>query len=156
MFKSKIMVAATALILASACSPIKSVHGYQADDIQPNEIQAGTDTRSTVLARLGSPSTRSIFDNNTWFYMSSQYSAVAFLKPKISKREFTAIRFTDEGFVDEIVEYDADDGEIFRYSSRETATRGRELGLLEQLFGNVGAIRLPNTEEQVPGQIPGQ
>ena len=146
--------AATAMV--SACSPIRSYHGYQTDKTSPTEIEPGEDTRSTVLARLGSPSTKSVFDDNTWFYMSSQYSSIAYFKPKITEREIVAIKFGEDDVVDEIVQYDADDGEVLQYASRKTATRGRQLGLLEQLFGNVGTVRLPNQDNQNPGQIPGQ
>lgn len=147
-------LAATAMV--TACSPIRAYHGYQADEIEPNEIEAGTDTRTTVLARLGSPSTKSIFDDKTWFYVSTQYASYAFRNPQVTEREITAIKFGEDNVVDEIVQYDADDGEILRYAARETATRGRQLGLLEQLFGNAGTIRLPNQQNQNPGQIPGQ
>lgn len=150
------ILALTATAMVTACSPIRSYHGYQADDIQPNEVEAGKDTRTTVLASLGSPSTKSIFDDNTWFYVSTRYSSFAYFKPKITDREITAIKFGEDNVVDEIVQYDADDGEILQYSARKTATRGRQLGLLEQLFGNAGTIRLPNQQGQNPGQIPGQ
>jgi len=147
-------LAATAMV--TACSPIRSYHGYQADETKPADIEPGEDTRSTVLARLGSPSTKSVFDDNTWFYMSSQYSSIAYFKPKITEREIVAIKFGEDDVVDEIVQYDADDGEVLQYASRKTETRGRQLGLLEQLFGNAGTIRLPNQDNQNPGQIPGQ
>jgi len=147
-------LAATAMV--KACSPIRSYHGYQADETKPADIEPGEDTRSTVLARLGSPSTKSVFDDNTWFYMSSQYSSIAYFKPKITEREIVAIKFGEDDVVDEIVQYDADDGEVLQYASRKTETRGRQLGLLEQLFGNAGTIRLPNQDNQNPGQIPGQ
>ncbi|MEO0881724.1 MAG: outer membrane protein assembly factor BamE [Pseudomonadota bacterium] len=146
-------------IIASAivagCTPIRSFHGYFPDEAQPNEIEPGSDTRSTVLARLGTPSTKSIFDENTWFYISSTSSSFAFFKPKITERKVIAIRFSEDDVVDELVEYDADDGEVIQYASRETPTRGRELGLLEQIFGNVGTVRLPNTDQNGPGQVPG-
>ena len=156
MFRYAIL-ALTATAMVTACTPIRSYHGYQADEVRPSEIEPGEDTRSTVQARLGSPSTKSIFDDDTWFYVSSQYASIAYLKPKVTKREIVAIKFGEDDVVDEIVQYDAEDGEILQYSARETATRGRQLGLLEQLFGNAGTIRLPNSgQNQNPGQIPGQ
>ena len=150
------ILALAATSMVTACTPIRSYHGYQVDSVSPGDIEPGDDTRSTVLARLGSPSTKSIFDDDTWFYMSSQYASFAYLKPKVTKREIVAIKFGPDDVVDEIVQYDAEDGEIMQYAARKTETRGRQLGLLEQLFGNVGTIRLPNQDQQNPGQIPGQ
>jgi len=149
------ILATIASAIVTGCTPIREFHGYFPDEAQPNEIEPGNDTRSTVLARLGTPSTRSIFDENTWFYISSTQSSFAFFKPKITERKVIAIRFAADNVVDELVEYDADDGEVIQYAARETPTRGRELGLLEQLFGNVGTVRLANTEDNLPGQVPG-
>ena len=61
----------------------------------------------------------------------------------------------EDDVVDEILEYDENDGEVIRYAARQTATRGRELGLLEQIFGNVGAVALPQTNERTPGDPTG-
>lgn len=156
MFKT-VIIAFSAAALISACSPIRQYHGYQAEaSALPQDVEPGEDTRSTVLARLGTPSTKSIFDDNTWFYMSTTYTSFAYLRPQVEQRNIVAIKFGEDDVVNEIVEYDAEDGEIIQYAARETATRGRQLGLLEQIFGNAGTIRLPNADENLPGQIPGQ
>ena len=51
----------------SACSPITSYSGFQAIDSDPKDVAVGTDTKSTVRAKLGSPSVQSTFDPNVWF-----------------------------------------------------------------------------------------
>ena len=155
MLKIAIM-ALTASALVAGCTPIRTAHGYNPDESLPSEIAPGDDTRSTVLARLGTPSTKSIFDENTWFYISSTHESFAFFRPKVSARDVVAIRFGEDDVVDEVVQYDADDGQVIQYASRETPTRGRELSLIEQLLGSAGTVRLPGQEEQIPGQIPGQ
>lgn len=155
MLKIAIM-ALTASALVAGCTPIRAYHGYNPDESKPSEIAPGEDTRSTVLARLGTPSTKSIFDEDTWFYMSSTQESFAFLKPKVAEREVVAIRFGEDNIVDEVVQYDANDGEVIQYAARETPTRGRELSLIEQLLGSAGTVRLPGQDQQVPGQIPGQ
>ena len=43
----------------------------------------------------------------------------------------------EEDVVSDVLVYDADDGRVLEYNSRVTPTRGRELGILEQLFGNL-------------------
>tara|TARA_R100000365_G_C2748072_1_gene78807 strand:+ start:3836 stop:4198 length:363 start_codon:yes stop_codon:yes gene_type:complete len=116
----------------------------------------GEDTRSTVLAKLGSPSTTSVFDENTWIYMSDIQERIAFLKPKITKRSVVAIRFGTDDKVEDVVEYDAEAGQIINYASRETPTRGRELGFWEQIFGTIGAVQLPRTDEATPDNPTGR
>lgn len=150
------ILALTASAMVAGCTPIRAYHGYNADASQPADIAPGDDTRSTVLARLGTPSTKSIFDENTWFYMSSTHENYAYFKPKVADREVVAIRFGDDDVVEEVVQYDAEDGEVIQYAARKTPTRGRELSLIEQLLGSSGTVRLPGQEQQIPGQIPGQ
>ena len=143
--------------LATACiSPVTYYHGYSPDEIAPKEISPGLDTRSSVLAQLGSPSTKSIFDENTWFYVTTLQSQFAYFKPHISSRTITAIKFSEDDVVDEVLEYDETAGEVINYAARETPTRGRELSVLEQLFGNVGRVALPNTDERTPGNPTGR
>ncbi len=131
------------LPLAGCLTPSKDYHGYVADDAQPRDIKPGEDTRSTVLAQLGSPSTKSLFDDNTWIYMSEVQQRIAYLKPKVTYRSVTAISFGEDDKVDEVLQYNANDGQIVNYAARETPTRGRELGLWEQIFGTIGNVKLP-------------
>jgi len=138
----------------SACSPTRNYHGYIADEAAPSAVEPGVDTRSTVLARLGSPSTKSIFDDNTWIYLSSTREQYAFYLPKTSQRTVTAIKFGEDDSVQEIGQYTVEDGQTIRYASAETPTRGRELGLWEQIFGTIGAVSLPT--EADPNSPTGQ
>lgn len=147
---------AAALVSASfaACSPSQNYHGYIADEAAPADIEPGVDTRSTVLARLGSPSTKSVFDDDTWIYLSATREQFAFYRPKTAQRTVTAIKFGEDDSVQEVGLFNVDDGQTIRYASAETPTRGRELGLLEQIFGTIGAIQLP--EERDPNSPTGQ
>ena len=139
-----------ASLTAGCITPISDYHGYTADEITPNAIEPGVDTRASVLAQLGSASTESVFDDRTWFYVTTQRERLAFLTPKTIERSSVAIRFTDDDVVDEVVEVDETQGEIVNYASRETPTRGRELGFWEQIFGTIGNVALPRTDEATP------
>ncbi len=145
-----------ALPLTGCLSPSLDFHGYIADEVQPYDIKPDEDTRSSVMAQLGSPSTEGLFDTNTWFYVSDVQERFAFYKPKVSDRSITAIKFGEDDKVDEVLRYTADDGQVISYAARETATRGRELGLLEQIFGTVSSVRLPTTDEATPGNPTGR
>lgn len=154
------VILASALIAAlgagGCVSAVTNYHGYVSDDAQPTEMEPGIDTRTSVLQRLGSPSTRSIFDDNTWFYFSSVHERVAFFRPEVTTRQITAIRFNESDVVEEVLEYDLDDGEVINYASRETPTLGRQLTLLEQLLGSIGNVALPQTDEATPNNPTGR
>ena len=57
---SKPIIAASlalACLTATGCiSTVKAYHGYAPDEINPADVEPGLDTRSSVLAQLGSPS----------------------------------------------------------------------------------------------------
>ncbi|HEX4711550.1 outer membrane protein assembly factor BamE [Phenylobacterium sp.] len=141
----------------SACSPVTSYSGFQAIESDPKEVKVGTDTKSTVRGRLGSPSATGAFDPNTWFYMNQLKSRVAFKRPEVIARNVTAITFNkDSETVESVNTYTLKDGKVIAFNGRETPTRGRELTILEQILGNVGrGSMLPQDDEGVPGNRPG-
>jgi outer membrane protein assembly factor BamE (lipoprotein component of BamABCDE complex) len=49
-----------------------------------------------------------------------------------------AVRFDKTGLVTEIQRYEMADGKTLILVERTTPTRGRELTVIEQLFGNIG------------------
>lgn len=150
-------VIAASLLASSACAPITSYSGFQAIESDPKDVKVGTDTKSTVRGKLGSPSATSTFDPNVWFYMNQVKQRVAFRKPQVVARNVTAISFDKESEqVESVNNYTLKDGKVIAFNGRETPTRGRELTILEQLLGNVGrGSMLPRDDETVPGSRPG-
>lgn len=158
MFRSVAFAALAAGLLAtSACAPITTYSGFQAIDASPKDVKVGEDTKSTVRARLGSPSVVSTFEDDVWFYIAQVKERIAFRKPVVVNREVVSIRFNEDSEVVEAVnQYGLEDGKVIAYNDRETPTRGRELTILEQLLGNVGrGGMLPRDDESVPGSRPG-
>jgi outer membrane protein assembly factor BamE (lipoprotein component of BamABCDE complex) len=136
------------LMAASACSPVNSYQGFQAVDHSPSDVKVGEDTRSTVLARLGSPTAVSTFDKDTWYYISQVSSHTAFYHPRVNKRDVVAISFRkSDDQVAGVNTFTLKDGRVIAYNNRETPTRGREMSVLEQLLGSVSAAgALPPSE----------
>ena len=149
---------AASLLSSAACAPITSFSGFQAIESDPKDVKVGTDTKSTVRGKLGSPSATGAFDANTWFYMNQIKQRVAFRRPQVVARNVTAISFNkDSEAVESVNNYTLKDGKVIAFNGRETPTRGRELTILEQLLGNVGrGSMLPqNDEDTLPGNRPG-
>jgi outer membrane protein assembly factor BamE (lipoprotein component of BamABCDE complex) len=160
MFRRVLTAAAAASLLAgAACAPITSYQGFQTVDADPRkDVAVGTDTKSTVRGKLGSPSATSTFDSNVWFYMNQVKARVAFERPRVVSRNVTAITFDKESEVVKHVDnYTLKDGRVIAYNGHETPTRGRELSVLEQILGTLGqGGMLPNDEDSgVPGTRPG-
>jgi outer membrane protein assembly factor BamE (lipoprotein component of BamABCDE complex) len=146
----RLALAGIAAALVAGCAATRDFHGYVPDQALATDVQPAVDTRSTVLARLGTPSTTSIFNDDLWVYMSSTRELLTFYYPKVVAREIVAIQFDEDDVVSDVLVYDVNDGRTLAYNSRVTPTRGRELGILEQLFGTIGNLRnqLPGQEEE--------
>lgn len=155
MLRTPTLLAAISLtLMAGACAPIVATQGFQVIDQKPEDIVVGTDTRETVLTKLGSPSTASTFEaENIWYYLSQSTARYTYNRPKVTQRTVTEITFNEaDGLVSGVRTLGLADGEAIAMNSRETPTRGRALTILEQLLGNVGRGQLPRTDEDVPGQ----
>ena len=150
-----IVLAGTAL--AGACAPIASYSGFQAIESNPRDVKPGTDNKATVRGRLGSPSAVSSFDPDVWIYMNQVKETVAFMRPVVTRRDITVISFDKETEAVKTVDnLTLADGKVIAFNGRETPTRGRELTVIEQLIGSIGAGGLlPREEEGVPGSRPG-
>ncbi|MBJ7448019.1 MAG: outer membrane protein assembly factor BamE [Brevundimonas sp.] len=154
MLRTKLTFAVlSAAVLTAACAPTVGQNGFQAIDAKPTDIVAGTDTRQTVLTRLGSPSTTSTFEKDTiWYYISQTTEKYTYNRPQVTQRSVTEITFNEAGQVAAVRTLGLDDGQRLAMNGNETPTRGRQLTILEQLLGNVGRGQLPRTDEDVPGQ----
>jgi outer membrane protein assembly factor BamE (lipoprotein component of BamABCDE complex) len=154
MLRTKLTFAVlSAAVLTAACAPTVGQNGFQAIDAKPTDIVAGTDTRQTVLTRLGSPSTTSTFEKDIiWYYISQTTEKYTYNRPQVTQRSVTEITFNEAGQVAAVRTLGLDDGQRLAMNGNETPTRGRQLTILEQLLGNVGRGQLPRTDEDVPGQ----
>ena len=153
------IIALAALGLAAlsvgGCVPNVAYNGFQAREDKPQDVKVGVDTKSTVLARLGSPSTKSTFEPNTWYYISQTTNKLTYQNPRLMSRDVVSIKFDDDEKVSEVKHLGLKNGYEIAYNRNETPTRGRELSVLEQLLGNIGrGSVLPQDAD--PGQRPGQ
>jgi outer membrane protein assembly factor BamE (lipoprotein component of BamABCDE complex) len=154
--KTAFLALAVGLALTAACSPITSHQGFQSVDVRPADVKVGQDTRSSVLTKLGSPTATSTFDKNVWFYMSKFRTQTSFYNPKTIQRDVTAISFdADTLQVKSVDNFTLQDGRVIAFNTHETPTRGREMTVLEQLIGSIGAGSvLPPDSEVTPGSHP--
>lgn len=154
MLRSKLLFAVlSAAALTTACAPAIGQNGFQAIDAKPADIVAGTDTKQTVLTKLGTPSTTSTFEHdNIWYYISQVTEKYTYNRAQVTQRSVTEITFDDAGQVSAVNNLGLEDGRVVAMNGRETPTRGRQLTILEQLLGNVGRGQLPRTDEDTPGQ----
>lgn len=135
----------------SGCVSVRTAHGYVLERGETEiKAEAGVDTKESVLAKYGEPSTKGAFDENYWYYFAAQDAARAFFRPRTTSRAVIAIKFRGDGFVEESRLLSVDDGYTVHAINKTTPTRGKQLSFWEQLLGNVG--QLPTAQQ---GQTPG-
>jgi outer membrane protein assembly factor BamE (lipoprotein component of BamABCDE complex) len=153
-YRARTTMLATALLAGlAACEPRISTHGYVPNQEVMDRIEPGVHNRLEVAQFLGTPSSTALFGAETWLYITARREEYAFFKPEIIDQSVIAIAFDERGVVQEIAGYTLEDGIIVNPISRTTPTYGKQLGLLEQLIGNVGRF---NTEGQSGVKVPGQ
>ena len=124
--------------LSAACAPVIGSNGFQAIDAKPQDVVAGTDTKETVLAKLGTPSTTSTFEpNQVWYYISQTTERkVAFMTPKVTEQRVLAVYFKNKR-VERVANYGLEDGKVFDYISRTTPTPGGDTTFLQNMLSNL-------------------
>jgi outer membrane protein assembly factor BamE (lipoprotein component of BamABCDE complex) len=153
-----VCAAAACAALVGACTPISVYQGFQVVDSKPADLKVGQDTKSTVMSRLGSPSSVSTFDPNIWFYITQVSEHQAFYQSKTIRRDVVAVSFDKAD--DKVAKVDTlslKDGRVIAFNGRETPTRGRSLSVLEQIIGTLGqGGLLGNPQDVAPGTRPGE
>ncbi len=124
----------------TACTPTISTRGNTPNKDALATIQLGTQTRDDVLEIIGSPSTRSTFDDRTWYYISEKTSKVTFYNPEIIGRKIVAIDFNEKGVVENIRQYGLRHGRVVEAIARKTPTPGKEPSAIDKLIGGFGDI----------------
>ncbi|MBK5264513.1 MAG: outer membrane protein assembly factor BamE [Alphaproteobacteria bacterium] len=146
---------ALALIpLASGCTRVRSHQGYLVDNLLVDSIQPGIDNRESVERTLGRPSFDGQFDDNEWFYVARDTRQMAYSKPTPTSQTVLRVRFDAAGNVAavdktglELVSKISPDGD-------KTPTLGRNRGLFQEIFGNIGAVGAGGTGSGETGPGP--
>ncbi|MEM9288751.1 MAG: outer membrane protein assembly factor BamE [Pseudomonadota bacterium] len=140
-FMRRLMITVAALGVATSaagCSRLKDQQGYLADPVLVENIMPKVDNRQSVEATLGQPSIAGTFDKSVYYYVTRQTEQFAFFTPDPKEHSVMAIHFDAKDNVERIEYYGLEDVASVSFADDKTPTRGREMGFLEQLFGNIG------------------
>ena len=128
-----------AAVVLSGCARDIEHRGYQARAQDMQKLRLGL-TKQEVRTALGSPSTTATVQHqgDSFYYISSRVQTSAFLENEELDRQILAVRFSQFDQVQSFGQYTLQDGIVVDMNLRETPSRGRELTLLQQMFGNIG------------------
>ncbi len=128
--------------MVTACSARETTRGnflFQEDILT---IQPSVTTQNDVLNLLGTPTTRSVFDDNTWYYVGLKTEKESFFDEKIVERQVYKLTFNDLGMVDSVQEVEGESIDV-PLAARKTPTSGKELTFMQQMLGNIGKFNPP-------------
>lgn len=138
---TRLTLAAALIVMGaatSACAPRVDTRGNAIHIEDVNTIEPSVHTRDHVLQLLGSPSNRTTFGDDIWYYISERTETTAFFAPEVVERQVIAIHFDEHGVVESIDTLDKESAENVEPVDRTTPTAGNSLGVIEQFLSNVG------------------
>lgn len=151
----RVSLVVSAAVLCS-CSPKVENRGYIKQVSWKDAVKVGQTTKQEVFDQFGSPSAKSTFGPETWYYVSSRKESVGFLKPEVVEQETADITFDYAGVVRDVKIYNKDDGRDISLVKRTTPTEGHSLSFIDQTLGNLGRFNKPGGNDTVvPGRRPG-
>ena len=149
------LVAALFVFPLAGCGAEINRHGHVFMDVDLGQVQPGM-SKEQVASTLGSPDTTSTIGGDAYYYISTTQKSYAFFKPWEIDRKVVAVYFNGQSSVEYVAQYGLKDGIVVRYAKDETPARGKDLGLVEQLFGNISQRKMFKDQRGAsPGSIPG-
>lgn len=141
-----------AIALATGCSSISNHRGYLMEQVLVASVEPGLDNRESVRGTLGEPTLTSQFGEPVWYYVSSTTEQGPFTTPDIAGHSVLAVHFDEAGNVASTELSGMERLARIDPESDKTPTLGRESGLLEDLFGNIGTVGAPGMGGGAGGQ----
>ena len=122
----------------SGCTIERQPRGFVFDKDITEGVLEGLDNKTSIQITMGNPSLRSTFDDDVWYYMYELTRRRSFFKAHAIERNIMAIYFDDDGVVMEKRNYSLADARNIKPRKDTTPTRGKKLGIFEQIFSNIG------------------
>jgi len=138
MSKIDLKLAALLLLTLVSCTSYPEDRGYVMHQENLEKIAVGQTDKSGVTELLGSPSTKSDYGTEKWYYIGKKATATAFFDPIVSEQNILALEFDKDGKVGNIQKYSLKDSLDVPPVQEVTRTEGSTPSLMEQLLGNVG------------------
>ncbi len=127
-------------LAASGCTRITNSQGYVADEELLASVQPGVDNKQSVQKALGRPTNMGQWDDNVWYYVSRNTAQLAFRRPTPKAQNVLIVKFAPDGTVSEVSRRGLEQVADISPDKNKTPTLGRETGIIEDLFGNIGQV----------------
>ena len=139
------VISASVAVAAAGCAPRSANRGNIPAPSELEKLQIGKHSKEYVRTLLGTPSTVGTFDKEVWYYIGRRTEKWAFFDESVIQQQVVVVYFDPTGKVEHIQRYDENDSREVDLVEGKTPTSGRELGILEQIMGNLGRFNRPSS-----------
>lgn len=139
-FNTRLILIPLLLLGAAGCTRFQNNQGYIADEELVTSVQPGVDNKQSVERALGRPTMSGQFDDTVWYYVSRNTNQLAFARPVPKNQSVLIVRFGPDGNVTAVERRGMELVANISPDSDKTPTLGRETGIIEDLFGNIGQV----------------
>jgi outer membrane protein assembly factor BamE (lipoprotein component of BamABCDE complex) len=126
--------------LMGGCTSIRDHRGYLVDQSLLDSVQPGIDNRLSVEKTLGRPTFESQFGEKDWYYLSQTVKTPPFRRARTAEQTLMRVRFDPTGNVVGVDKRGTEQVAQISPDGHTTPTLGRHRSLIEDLFGNIGAV----------------
>jgi outer membrane protein assembly factor BamE (lipoprotein component of BamABCDE complex) len=126
------------LFSLNSCVSQKLVHGNLPDAQLVSLLKVGIDSKKSTTQILGEPTFRGVLGDNSFYYVGTVNSKLAFLDPKLDDQFILELNFDKNNKLKTLYLYDENETIDVSMSSLETKHSGKKLTFLQQIFGNIG------------------
>ena len=126
------------LFSLNSCISQKLVHGNLPDAELVSMLKIGIDSKKSTTEILGEPTFRGVLGDNSFYYVGTVNSKLAFLDPKLDTQFILELNFDKNNKLKKLYLYDENESKDISMSNLETKHSGKKLTFLQQIFGNIG------------------
>lgn len=141
------------VFVLQACTPIQATRGNFIRESEVAGVLPGA-TQTEILQKLGTPTSKAVFDENIWYYVGEKTAQKAFYRPEVEARTVYEARFDESGILTALNKVDGT-AQNLEADSQETPAHGKSLTIMQQMLGNLGRFNKPagsgNGAPEVPG-----
>lgn len=133
------------ILTLSACSWLGTNQvGDVPETTRINAIKVGKHSKEDVVRLLGSPTSITLFEKESWLYIESKEQKRVFFHPKEIERTVVQVTFNSNGNVEKVKQLSLEDGKKVAIDETKTPVSGKDLSVIDELIGNFGRFPANN------------
>jgi outer membrane protein assembly factor BamE (lipoprotein component of BamABCDE complex) len=147
---NKVFILFFLTLITSGCIEKIRHHGHSIDNEVLKSFKNNITTKEDILAVIGSPSSKSLFGNEEWYYVKTVKTSTAFIPFAPKERETYVFKFDNNDKLVEIKSLTLKDGAKIELNSDKTIYHGTTENLLDSFINNIGRFNDMSGNKKLP------